>query len=365
MGLLAYHLASMWLHSSRNKSTANPTPMQYYHTLDLVSNSSPMAVLRAIIYAVNKSWERWQTARLSHTRVSRILLTAFLVMLTVLSLDWAIRIIDVVLHSQITSTIISTIDERPVQFASNIVIKAGCEDPIFNTCGVVNRTNEASVGGLNQSAVFRVYQHRSENLTREQSIAFIGPVDPPSNLRLEADTLVASTHCDVYHPECYVENESPRVCGPTLSNNMLDTPELDDWNIFPWTSGFNTTDWQMRLQTFLTVKGNLTAPNAKPPYSLSSGSNLNPFTTASFGCFPDYSDIAYNDTDTSFHTPFINWWTCKYHDGYIQVPLSTSADWVCNLQTEPVFPTNHTCYARYPYVTLRYTTPSTRCPKVL
>ena len=232
-------------------------------------------------------------------------------MFTILTLDVAIRVIDVVLHSQIVSTIMVTPSDSHVTISARAVIKEGCEDPIVNVCGVMNRTGVASLGGLNQSDLFRVYEHGSEDLERKDSLAFIGPVDPPSNLVFEADTLVASTHCEIYHPECFVQDESPRVCGPTLSNNASDVPALGEWNKIAWSSGFNTTTWQMRLQAYLTVKGNLTAPGASPPYALSSGSNANPFTTASFGCFPDYGNIPYSDTNRSFTTPFINWWTCK------------------------------------------------------
>lgn len=232
-------------------------------------------------------------------------------MFTILTLDVAIRIIDVVLHSQIVSTIMVTPTDTVVSYGARAVIKEGCEDPVVNTCGVMNRTSLASLGGLNQSTIFRVYEHGSEDLERKDSLAFIGPVDPMPNIEFETDTLVASTHCEVYHPECYVQDESPRVCGPMLSNNISDTPDIGEWNKIPWSAGFNTTTWQMRLQAYLTVKGNLTVPGASPPYSLSSGSSANPFTTASFGCFPDYAGIPYSDTNMSFQTPFINWWTCE------------------------------------------------------
>ncbi|KAI0085274.1 hypothetical protein BDY19DRAFT_967127 [Irpex rosettiformis] len=328
MGLTGYHLALYWLRSSATRSGRNPTPMQYYHTLDLVSNASPMAYLRLLIYVTKQGWSRWKSTRRRHLRISKMLLVAGGAMFTILTLDLAIRIIDVVLHSQIVSTIMVTPNDIPMTFPANAVIKAGCEDPIVNVCGVVNRTNEASLGGLNQSTVFRVYEHGSDDLDRQDSIAFIGPVDPPSNLKIEARTLVASTHCEVYHPECYVKDESPRVCGPTLSSNLTETPELDSWNQLAWTAGFNTTDWQMRLQAYITVKGNLTVPGANPPYSLSSGSNANPFTTASFGCFPNYGNIPYSDTNMSYQTPFINWWT--YGAGIGNKPYQLCSVSLCN-----------------------------------
>ena len=93
MGLVAYHLASMWLHSSRNRSTANPTPMQYYHVLDLVSNASLMAFLRVIVYSIKQGWSRWKSASLLHTRMSRILLTAFIATFVMLSLDFECLIV--------------------------------------------------------------------------------------------------------------------------------------------------------------------------------------------------------------------------------------------------------------------------------
>lgn len=311
MGLVGYHLALHWLRLSTKPENHKPTPMQYYHTLDLISNASPMAYIRLMWYVTKKWWARGRSARRRHLGLSKMLLVASGTMFTVLTIDVAIRIIDVVLHSQIVSTIMVTSNDDPVTFAANAVYKSGCEDPIVNVCGVENRTSEANLGGLNQSSIFRIYEHGSDDPNRQDSLAFIGPVDPPLNLDLEANTLVASTHCDVYHPQCFVQDESPRVCGPLQASDTTETPELDSWNSLPWTKGFNTTTWQMRLQAYLTVKGNLTSPGAQPPYSLSSGSNMNPFTTASFGCFSNYGGITYSDTNASYSTPFINWWTCK------------------------------------------------------
>ncbi|KAI0683988.1 hypothetical protein BC835DRAFT_1310761 [Cytidiella melzeri] len=328
MGLVGYHLASLWLRSSEEQTTPTPTPMQYYHTLDLVANASLMAFVRSIVYIVKNGWSRWRSVRRIHARLSNILLIASATMATVLTLAWAIRVIDVVLHSQITSTIVTIIHDSPTSYAANAVIRADCENSTVNACGVINRTNEASLGGLNQSAVFRIYQHGVEDPNRQQSIAFIGPVDPPLNLMFEAHTLVTATHCDVYHPECYVEDETPLVCAPALSNNLSAVPPLDDWNSLPWTQGFNVTLWGMRLQTFLTVKGSLTEPGETPSDGLSSGSNVNPFTTVSFGCFPDYSDIPYSDANMSFRTPFINWWT--YGAGIPNKPFQLCSISICN-----------------------------------
>ena len=105
---------------------------------------------------------------------------------------------------------------------------------------------------------------------------------------------------------CSIQNEVIQVCRPT---NMTSV-DVGDWNRLVFTAGFNVTSWQTRLQLFLTFKGNLTAPDSKPPYPLSNAASVNPFTTAQFGCFNDFSDIQYRDKNYSFSTPFINWWSC-------------------------------------------------------
>lgn len=311
MGLVGYHLALRWLRSSAALTSHNLTPMQYYNLLGLVSNASPMGLFRLLLYGAKKAWARWKSARTRKRGIPAILWTACGAMLAILFFHWAIALVDVVLHSKIISTLVATPRDDPVPFEANAAIKAGCEDSVVNVCGVVNRTQEASLGGLNQSTSFRIYEHGSHVLDRQDSLAFIGPVNPQSDLAFEADTLVASTHCDVYHPHCDVVDRNTQVCWPTLGSNTSAKPDLYAWNEFPWTTGFNTSSWQTRIQTFLTKKGNLSAPFGKAA-ALSSGSNLNPFTTASFGCFVDNGGITYSDKNLTYPTPFINWWSCTF-----------------------------------------------------
>lgn len=91
----------------------------------------------------------------------------------------------------------------------------------------------------------------SSDASRNQSIAFIGPADVAShtNLNYTSHTYAASTKCQVFHPECYVENEAVQYCYPTFG---VDDPELviSGWNSFVWEVGFDTTNWQVRLQSF-------------------------------------------------------------------------------------------------------------------
>ena len=314
MSLVAYHLGHLWLRASRARPANLPSPFQYHLTLELVSLVSPISIFRFLSYSFRRPTPRPRDTSLrrassrTRTRITPLLTAAVTSVVVILAFSWAIKIVDVVLHDQIVSTILFVNGSTTDHFPADASIRADCLDPVVNSCGVINRTAEASLGGLNQSSSFRVYEHGTEDPARSKSIAYIGPASLDTAVHVAAHTYVASTECQVYHPECFVQNESIRICGPA---NM--TPvDVGDWNQLVFNAGFNVTSWQMRLQSFLTFKGNLTVPGAQPPYSLSNAASVNPFTTAQFGCFNDFSDIQYRDANYTFTTPFINWWTCAW-----------------------------------------------------
>lgn len=306
MCLVAYHLAVSWLIASFAHPSNLPTPQQYYHTLNLVTNVSPTSILPLLSYAI-RHIRLLLSPRTTPRPTSPVLKIAAVGAIVVLSVTWAIRLIDIVLHEQIISTILYVPNHSRVSYPGRVSIAPDCLTTTTDNCAVINRTNTASLGGLNQSTIFKVYEHGSSDPSRNQSIAIIGPADVASHtdLNYTSHTFAASTECQVFHPACYVENQVIQYCYPTYAVGDPE-PVISNWNSFVWRVGFNTSAWQMRLQTFLTLKGNLT----EPTNSLTNGANLNPFTTGSFGCFADYSSIPYNDTSSSFKTPFINWWTC-------------------------------------------------------
>ncbi|KAF8507733.1 hypothetical protein JB92DRAFT_3083990 [Gautieria morchelliformis] len=329
MCLFAYQLGHLWLKASHSRPANLPTPFQYHLTLELVSLVSPISIVRFLSYYLWRSWQDPQVAfqpRASlrtRTRITPLLTMAVLGATIILTFSWAIKIVDVVLHDQIVSTILF-VNGSTTTYPANASIRADCLDTVINRCDVINRTQEASLGGLNQSASFRVYEHGAEDPARSKSIAYIGPVSLGSNtgVELSAHTYVAATECQVYRPRCAVNLQTISICIPS---NMGDT---DRNQFMSKTGGFNVTTWQMRLQSFLTDKGNLTVPGAKPPYSLSNAASVNPFTTAQWGCFNDYSNIQYNNTNYSFSTPFINWWT--YGAGIPNRPFILCSISVCN-----------------------------------
>ncbi|KAF8465185.1 hypothetical protein JB92DRAFT_3063072 [Gautieria morchelliformis] len=312
MCLFAYQLGHLWLKASHSRPANLPTPFQYHLTLELVSLVSPISIVRFLSYFHRRSVQDPQVpfqpraSLRTRTRITPLLKVAVLGATIILTFSWAIKIVDVVLHDQIVSTILF-VNGPTTTFAANASIRADCLDTVINRCDVINRTQEASLGGLNQSASFRVYEHGAEDPARSKSIAYIGPASMESStgVKLAAHTYVAATECQVYHPECSVDSSGAiRVCRPNTT-----VVDVGPWNQFVFNVGFNVTTWQMRVQSFLTDKGNLTVPGETPPYSLSNAANTNPFTTAQWGCFNDYSNIQYNDKNQSFSTPFINWWT--------------------------------------------------------
>lgn len=306
MCLFAYHLAVSWLRASAAHPTNLPTPSQYYHTLNVVTNLSPTSLFLLLHYAIRQIRPSSSSPHAVRRPTPPILKLAAVSAVLILSVTWAIRVIDIVLHEQLTSTILYVPNQAKTAYFGRAVIADACQATDTDNCPVITRTSTANLGGLNESTIFKVYEHGSSDASRNQSVAFVGPSDVTSHtdLNYTSHTYAASTECQVYHPTCLVQNDTIQTCTPTIPDGPL--PAIDDWNSFVWNTGFDTSAWQMRLQTFLTLKGSLTESSN----ALTNGANVNPFTTASFGCFSDYGAIPYNDSQFNTTTPFMNWWSC-------------------------------------------------------
>lgn len=325
MALLAYHLAYHWLRASETPSKLQklPTPFQYFLTMDFINNSGPFSLLRFLRYAIKptsgvdhhlrSALNPTHRASLSPTFIGS--LAGFLI---VISLVWAVQIVDVILHDQIIS-VTQNITYPLHNFNASAAIVNGCEDPVFNTCGVLNRTLPASSGGANESQAFRVYQTPDRS---RGSMAFIGPAEPSARVHMASShTYAAGTVCEAFHPSCNVQDMLIRTCVPATQPSH----GIGPWNSLVYRSGFNTTVWRQRLQSFITVNGNISGSNGSP---LKNGANINPFTIATFGCFQNFASIEWNDTDVNYHTPLINWWT--YGQGISNKPYTMCSILICN-----------------------------------
>ncbi|KAH9818076.1 hypothetical protein DFH28DRAFT_1081107 [Melampsora americana] len=298
MMLFAYHLANHWLERSRtpHRFQTLPSPFQYFLTMDFINNSTPFSVLRFLIYALKPSASdrrrlSFVNRRPSRASLSPILLLGLSGLLIVLTFTWSIKVIDVVLHKQII-TVVQNISEFKDDFKANAMIAKGCEDPIFNIC--------ASQGGANTSSEFQVYEATPSSKGR---ISFMGPALPDPTISFNSShTYAAGTVCEAIHPSCQVLNMAIQVCSPGIPPSH----GIGPWNELVYDKGFNTTAWKQRLQSFITVHGNVSGANRAP---LTNGANINPFTIATFGCFQNYANIVWDDRNQSFHTPFINWWS--------------------------------------------------------
>ncbi|KAH9818067.1 hypothetical protein DFH28DRAFT_139028 [Melampsora americana] len=204
MMLFAYHLANHWLERSRtpHRFQTLPSPFQYFLTMDFINNSTPFSVLRFLIYALKPSASdrrrlSFVNRRPSRASLSPILLLGLSGLLIVLTFTWSIKVIDVVLHKQII-TVVQNISEFKDDFKANAMIAKGCEDPIFNICGVLNRTLRASQGGANTSSEFQVYEAAPSSKGR---ISFMGPALPDSTISFNSShTYAAGTVCEAIHP---------------------------------------------------------------------------------------------------------------------------------------------------------------------
>ncbi|KAG0141953.1 hypothetical protein CROQUDRAFT_663147 [Cronartium quercuum f. sp. fusiforme G11] len=329
MMLLGFHLAHYWLRASQNLQQFNtlPSPFQYFLTMNFISNSSLFSILQFFWYASKpKSFQPRLPSllrRKSRANLSPILIFALVGLLIVLGFSWAIKILDISLHDQIIA-VVQNVTRPELNFKANAEIVKGCEDPVFNTCGVLNRTSRASAGGANTSEEFNVYEISDRSLG---NMAFMGPVQPDLTITVKsAHTYVAGTICEAFHPVCDVSpapNYLIQACGPAGK-----APHgIGPWNAIVYKSGFNTSTWRQRLQTFITVSGNIWNRTGSAA-ALKNGANINPFTTATFGCFSNFQNIVWNDTNTTFHTPLINWWS--YGQGIPNQPYIMCSILLCN-----------------------------------
>ncbi|EGG12028.1 uncharacterized protein MELLADRAFT_89223 [Melampsora larici-populina 98AG31] len=326
MMLFAYHLANHWLKVSRTPHGFQklPSPFQYFLTMAFINNSTPFSVLRFLIYALKPSPSNRQRLSFTKRRTSRaslspILLLGFVGLLIVLTFTWSIKVIDVILHDQIVTVVQNITEKDNSTFRANAMIEKGCEDPIFNTCGVLNRTLRASQGGANTSSELQVYQATPLS---ESRMSFMGPALPDSTISFNSShTYAAGTVCEAFHPFCKVHDMAIQNCTPG-------TPPphgIGRWNMLLYGNGFNTTIWKQRLQVFITEHGNVSGANKKP---LTNGANINPFTIATFGCFHNYANITWDDNNQSYPTPFFNWWSLG--QGIKNKPYMMCTILICN-----------------------------------
>ncbi|KAE9387393.1 hypothetical protein BT96DRAFT_1005154 [Gymnopus androsaceus JB14] len=148
--LLAYHFAASWLRGLSNHPNSLPTPSQYHHSLDLVADISFTSLYNLLTYTTRQL--RKKTT--SPANSSPILKTAAFGAIIFLSITWAIRVINVVLHEQIHPPSYLFI----IQILS---IQAECQSSTTDNCAVINGTQTGNLGALNQSSIFRVYKYGS------------------------------------------------------------------------------------------------------------------------------------------------------------------------------------------------------------
>lgn len=327
MMLFAYHLANHWLKVSRNprRFQTLPSPFQYFLTMNFINNSTPFSVLRFLMYAFKTSPSDRQplsmvNRRPSRARLSPILMLGLGSLLIVLTFTWSIKVIDVILHQQIV-TVLQDITEPKDDFKANAMVNQECDEPIWNPCGVLNRTRQASQGGANISSEFQVYQATPSS---KGSMSFMGPALPDATISFNSShTYTAGTICEAFHPSCGSPEILTQVCTP----GTLPPHGIGPWNDIVYNHGFNTTSWRERLQNFITVHGNVLGANERPT---SNGANINPFTIATYGCFENYANIMWDDKNQSFYTPFLNRWAWDQGQIGLGRPYIMCSILICN-----------------------------------
>lgn len=304
MSLLAFHVAHGWIRASDTPQNLDtlPTPYQYFLTMDFINNSGPFSLLRFLGYAVKSGTSQVKIIKCKSThraRFSKMLQGSLAGFLMMMSLTWSVKLVDVILHQRILP-VTQIINVSGKFIKSNAVMN--CQENVHE-CDVVHRSLNASLGSQNESQEFKVYkttdQHRG-------NIAFIGPPGPLDNLTIKSPqnpkTFAVGTICEAFHPSCEVDNHVIKICRPAGSAPRV----VGLGNALIHDHGFNTSDLRQRLQSFVPFNGTR-APLKN--VSSSNGAPTNPFMISSFGCFRNYAQIDYDNLNTSYHTPFIDWWT--------------------------------------------------------
>jgi hypothetical protein len=238
----------------------------------------------------------WTKKRLSSSRptsLAPIFLLAFSGTAVVIAMSWAIKGLDIVLHSRITpSLIFHTINFN--QLPSNAAIVDGCVDPNTPLCPVVNRTNAGYLGGRNQSDTFHVYPQAGQTNSSVGSLVYIAPSSLSPKISIEgAHTYAAGTTCQFYRPDISLGGS-----GPNNTMNIGQAGASADPSSGHASMPFNMTISNSKMQTYLLSQGDVN--NGRMPYN---GANINPLTFATWACFDDYSHTQYDE-----ETPFVDWW---------------------------------------------------------
>ncbi|KAG0148198.1 hypothetical protein CROQUDRAFT_721806 [Cronartium quercuum f. sp. fusiforme G11] len=324
MSILAFHLAHQWLQLSKTPSKFEtlPSPFQYFLTMDFINNAATLSIFNFFYYALKPSSSHPnrlpRIGKDTRAKLSPIVKIGVAGLIIVLTFTWSIKLWDVFNHQWIISVTQSV--TRPVaNFKGTAALVKGCEDHIYNQCGVVNRTLRAREGGANKSAELKVYEVDDRS---KGSISFIGPVDPDSAISLNpTHTYAAATFCEAFNPECGTggDDTSPQWCRPSTQSAY----GIGAWNSGVYSQGFDTSVWRERLQNFITVRSQF----ANRDGTLAThGALINPFTTATFGCFQNHSNI--NSGDPKKPTPLIDWG--NYDRLYPQELSTLCAVLVCN-----------------------------------
>jgi hypothetical protein len=312
--LLAYHLAYLWARPQPGGSQRSlPTSYQYFLTMSLVDNPRLIRVFDSVKYIFTNRRSR-------HKALSPIFILAFAGAFLVTTLSWTIKAVDLVLHDRIVPTTLWS--ARPdLNLRTDAAIVDGCLDPRKPLCPVVNRTNEARLGGLNQSTTFHVYPYDEHTNSTVGSLAFIIPASLPTNNSIHnGHTYAAATTCQVYHPICFVDQMKISECGPDPSYGLDAFPLYTNFS-------FDVANIKWNMQTFLLKKGDIDMDPHHVP--LSNGANVNPLNFATWSCFDDYADIKHDDTNNApFQGPFINWW--QYGQGIGNKPFKLCSITFCN-----------------------------------
>ncbi|KAF8312146.1 hypothetical protein DL93DRAFT_1350207 [Clavulina sp. PMI_390] len=295
MALLAFHAGYLWLQASqpRSRPTDIPSPYQFFLTSDMLSHLSPLTLARFLRYAImyRVPGTRGKLPRRSRARITPMLSITAICSYLLFSLSIGIKILDVVLHEQLATVVLSKGHPKSVN-ATAMVTPAydqwvGRGERALDAWTVLPSADlpEARAGSQNTSNILATYISPPVG---NMSITFLGP--RATDIAVTASTIALGTSCSIRRPQCnssYFPDQFAYLATACAG--------IED----PFGMVYNTTFLQSQPQILL----NMDVPTGS--YS----SLTSPFRHNGFLCFSAYSSFPHREKSSSDPegVPFANW----------------------------------------------------------
>jgi hypothetical protein len=229
LSLVAFHLGHQWIKASGlhgpGRNSKLMTPYQHSLLLSIGAMASEWSLLDFLRYWLLRTPSKRPNFIRRSTRavIPTPLATGAISLFLVLLLSYFIKVVDIVLHKEITSTVILQAQMNGT-YQSSFALKPECVDPDRPGCPIADRSTFGFQAAANLSNVFRSYPmgNRSDTLPNLAIMAL--PPTTDTMWDYNANTIGVSATCTARRPICSVQNMDVVACWP------MNGPEEDcEW----------------------------------------------------------------------------------------------------------------------------------------